>query len=59
MLRCMKLEHCINLMYMPHNRYRNGYKRVRYGFFFIPIFTPKMGETPNLQHICICAAKML
>ena len=30
-----------------HNRYRNGYKRVRYGFFFIPIFTPKQGDFPN------------
>ena len=47
MLRFMKLEHCINLMYMPHNRYRNGYKRVRYGFFFMPIFTPKQGDFPN------------
>ena len=30
-----------------HNRYRNGYKRVRYGFFFISVFTPKQGDFPN------------
>ena len=35
--------HCIKMCSICHNRYRNGYKRVRYGFFFYAYIYPEKG----------------
>lgn len=47
-----------SLLY-EHNRNRNGYKRVRYGFFLCPYLPRKGVKLRILQRICICAAKIL